>query len=74
MATDQPSSSGNNEVTANGSRSPTEGGFSPNWTEEAEQRVEARRTRVQATANQNSRPPPQPVTEEIEDDDEERMD
>lgn len=72
MATDQPSSTASNVVTTNGSRSPTEGGFTPNWNEEAEQRVEARRNRVQTAAAQNSRPTAQPTTEEIEDDDEER--
>ncbi len=73
MATDQ-SSNSNNETNANGSRSPTEGGFTPDWSQEAEQRIEARRTRVQVAATENSRPPPQhqPVTEEIDDDDEER--
>ena len=71
MATDQPSTS-NNETSANGSRSPTEGGFTPGWSQEAEQRVEARRTRVQIAATENPRPQPQPVTEEVDDDEEER--
>ena len=77
MATDQSSTSNstsNNETVANGSRSPTEGGFTPAWSQEAEQRIEARRTRVQAAAAEAPRVPPQshPVTEEIDDDEEER--
>lgn len=74
MATDQTSTSSNNEASANGSRSPTEGGFTPAWSQEAEQRVEARRNRVQVASAENPRthPQPQPVAEEIDDDDEER--
>ena len=77
MATDQSSTSNstsNNETVANGSRSPTEGGFTPAWSQEAEQRIEARRTRVQAAAAEAPRVPPQShsVTEEIDDDEEER--
>ncbi|XP_059352217.1 presenilin homolog [Daphnia carinata] len=73
MATDQLPTS-NNEASANGSRSPTEGGFTPTWNQEAEQRTEARRNRIQAAATDVHRAPPQPqpVTEEIEDDEEER--
>jgi len=72
MATDQ-SSTSNNETAANGPSSPTEGGFTPAWSQEAEQRTEARRTRVQAAAAEAPRAPPQshPVTEEIDDDEEE---
>ncbi len=76
MATDQSSTSNstsNNETAANGQRSPTEGGFTPAWSQEAEQRTEARRHRVQAAAAEAPRaaPQPQPVTEEIDDDEEE---
>ncbi|KAI9555810.1 putative protease presenilin [Daphnia sinensis] len=73
MATDQLPTS-NNEASTNGSRSPTEGGFTPAWNQEAEQRTEARRNRIQAAATDVHRAPPQPqpVTEEIEDDEEER--
>lgn len=76
MATDQSSpnnSTTNNETVVNGSRSPTEGGFTPAWSQEAEQRIEARRNRVQAAAAEAPRVPPQPhpVTEEIDDDEEE---
>ena len=80
MATDQSSASNNETSTAaNGSRSPTEGGFSPGWNQEAEQRTEARRQRVHITSEENrsraaSQPQvQQPVTEEVDDDDEERM-
>ncbi|XP_046652470.1 presenilin-1-like [Daphnia pulicaria] len=77
MATDQSSTSNstsNNETAANGPRSPTDGGFTPAWSQEAEQRTEARRHRVQAAATEAPRaaPQPQPVTEEIDDDEEER--
>lgn len=75
MATDQPSSTNtSNEASANGSRSPTDGGFTPGWSQEAEQRVEARRSRVQAVGAEHPRVPPQPhpVAEEVDDDDEER--
>uniref|UniRef100_A0A0P6ET68 Putative Presenilin-2 CTF subunit n=1 Tax=Daphnia magna TaxID=35525 RepID=A0A0P6ET68_9CRUS len=73
MATDQLPTS-NNEASANGSRSPTEGGFTPAWNQEAEQRTEARRNRIQAATTDVHRAPPQPqpITEEIEDDEEER--
>lgn len=72
MATDQ-SSTSNNEASANGSRSPTEGGFTRAWNQEAEQRTEARRNRIQAAATDAhiAPPQPQPVAEEIEDDEEE---
>lgn len=72
MATDQLPTS-NNEASANGSRSPTEGGFTPAWNQEAEQRTEARRNRIQAATTDVHRAPPQPqpITEEIEDDEEE---
>lgn len=81
MATDQVNTNtGNSDATANGSTSPTEGGFTPEWNQEAPQRVEARRHRVRAAAatpenNARAQPQPQqaPVSEEIDEDDEESM-
>ena len=77
MATDQQQAPPS--TTNNGSRSPSDGGFTPGWSQEAEQRVEARRGRVQqqaAAADANATRPPaqvsQPATDDAEDDDEER--
>ena len=72
LAADQ--ATGNNQTTANGGTSPTDGGFTPGWDQEAEQRVQARRTRVQAAAApENPRPPPTQVQQdEVDEDDEER--
>ena len=74
MATDQPSTSGTEGRAVSNGTSPTdEGGFTTEWSQTAEQRVAARRNRIQATANENmSNPQPQAITaEEVEDDDEE---
>lgn len=75
LAADQ--TPGNNETTVNGGTSPTDGGFTPGWDQEAEQRVQARRTRVQAVAaTENPARPPttqaQQNIDEVDEDDEER--
>lgn len=77
MATDQqPTNSGTNNGAPS---SPTDGGFAPGWNEEAERRAEMRRNRVQQQATTESgrsrtaQPSSsQPLSEEIEDDEEER--
>jgi len=73
LATDQQQPATTNS--ANGTTSsPTDGGFTPGWDQEAERRVEARRTRIQAS-NETGRPvqvTTQPIAEEVDDDDEER--
>jgi hypothetical protein len=75
LAADQ--TPGNNETTVNGGTSPTDGGFTPGWDQEAEQRVQARRTRVQAVAaTENPARPPTTQAhqniDEVDEDDEER--
>lgn len=73
LATDQQQPATTNSTNGTTS-SPTDGGFTPGWDQEAERRVEARRTRIQA-ANETSRPvqaTTQPIAEEVDDDDEER--
>lgn len=75
LAADQAPATGSNNEAATGNGSPTDGGFTPGWDQEAEQRVQARRPRVQAAATENPRPPTQPQSnaDEIDEDDEERM-
>ena len=73
MATDAPTvtNSSNNEATVR-SRSPSDGGFTPGWSQEADNRIAERRNRVQAAAESSvPRVPasqPQPISEYDEDD------
>merc|ERR1712071_744747 len=57
MATDQPSTTiePRQRLPGNGPSPADEGGFSSEWNEEAQQRVEARRARVQAAAQDDGR-------------------
>jgi len=77
MATDQPSTTiePRQRLPGNGPSPADEGGFSSEWNEEAQQRVEARRARVQAAAQDGGRNPQhqqQQITAEDIDEDDER--
>jgi len=78
MATDQPSATSQprERLSANGTSPGDEGGFTSEWSEEAQQRVEARRARVQAAVQDTGRNPQyqqqQITTEDIDEDDDER--
>lgn len=77
MATDAPSATNNskNETTAP-SRSPSEGGFTPEWSQEADNRLAERRHRAQQVPVEQSAPripttQPQPISD-VDDDEDER--
>lgn len=71
MATDTPTAtnSSNNEATVR-SRSPSEGGFTPGWSQEADNRMAERRNRVQTPADSNAPRTTASQPQQISDDDE----
>lgn len=76
MATDQPSTTAQprERLPVNGTSPNDEGGFTTEWNEEAQQRVEARRARVQSAAQDGVRNPQyqqQITTENVDEDDDE---
>ena len=79
MATDQPSTTiePRQRLPGNGPSPADEGGFSSEWNEEAQQRVEARRARVQAAAQDGGRnlqhQQQQITAEDIDEDDESKL-